>query len=230
MYEPYSLELNVIHDTRNIAAIIKGGICRYHQAQIRPSSVIMYSIRAAISIFLVAVTPVVTAQSSDTNDPTATIDSGHLRGVATKHADSGVTVNQFLGIPFAEPPVKDLRFKPPTEKAAWDDPLDVREQPNACMQWLGPQGPATDLRVTLYADPPPPGESEDCLFINVYVPDGGEDKKPVLFWIHGGSGIAGAASSPECDGTNIAANHDIIVVATNYRLSGKLTLNASNLY
>lgn len=189
----------------------------------------MYSIRTAIaSTLLVAVAPIVAGQRSGVSDPTATIGSGPLRGRATQHAESGVTVHQFLGIPFAEPPVKGLRFEPPQEIASWDELLDARRQPNACMQWFGPAGDATDMRVALFNDPPVPGESEDCLYLNVYVPEGGESDKPVLFWIHGGSGVNGAASLPFYDSTGFSANHDIIVVATNYRLSGESLLDVEN--
>jgi carboxylesterase type B len=66
-------------------------------------------------------------------------------------------------------------------------------------------------------------ESEDCLFLNVFTPNATatevDELKPVMFWIHGGSLEFGSASSPEYDGSRIAANQDVIVVTTNYRLN-----------
>ncbi|KAK5054509.1 hypothetical protein LTR84_001400 [Exophiala bonariae] len=157
-------------------------------------------------------------QSCNTSAPTATIDSGSIIGRTTKLPDSGAPVKQFLGIPFAQPPIKDSRFLPPEPAQPWDEAYNATSQPFACMQYLGPPGPAKDIGVALFNSPPPPGESEDCLYLNVYVPEGGAAEKAVLFWIHGGSNRAGAASEPLYDGTSFAANHDIIVVAMNYRL------------
>lgn len=157
----------------------------------------------------------------DTSAPTATIDNGPIRGTVTQLPDSNVQVNQFLGIPFARPPIDNLRFSPPEEPESWSDVLDVRQQPNACMQYYGPPGPTTNMSITLFNTPGPPGESEDCLYLNVYVPEGGQDDKPVLFWIYGGSGTTGAASEPIYDGTSFAANQDIVVVAANYRVNGQ---------
>lgn len=73
----------------------------------------------------------------------------------------------------------------------------------------------------IFNNPPLP-ESEDCLYLNVFAPGGsvpGADK-PVMFWIHGGSFQLGSASVPEYDGSVIAAQHDVIVVTTNYRTNG----------
>lgn len=180
----------------------------------------MHTKKAIISTLLGAFTPWVIAQNSR---PTATIDSGTLVGRTTSISDSDVTVNQFLGIPFAEPPVQNLRFQPPQNVTAWESPLEVQEQPNACRQWLGPEGSDRDRRIALFYDESLLGkEDEDCLYLNVYAPKGGESNKPVLFWIHGGSGINGAISMSMYDGTSFAANHDIVVVAANYRVNGKL--------
>jgi carboxylesterase type B len=77
----------------------------------------------------------------------------------------------------------------------------------------------------LFNNPPLPSQSEDCLYLNVYVPQGGEANKSVLFWIYGGSNIIGGAALPLYDGTSFAANQDIIVVVPNYRLNGKFHIH-----
>lgn len=186
----------------------------------------------SIAVVLCLASTILTATSQATQDcescntfaPTVTIDSGSVIGRTTQLADSGAQVKQFLGIPYAQPPVEDLRFLPPEPVHPWEEAYNATSQPFACMQYFGPPGPARDMGVALFNSPPPPGESEDCLYLNVYVPEGGADDKAVLFWIHGGSNRAGAASEPLYDGTSFAANHDIIVVAVNYRLGGKLGL------
>ncbi len=176
------------------------------------------------TLLLAATSQVATESGACCSDPIAHIDTGKLKGLASRHNDSGVTVNKYLGIPYAKPPVKDLRFSPPVTVDSWASVLDVQKQPNACIQYYGPQGRARDMTIQLYNWPPPPGESEDCLYLNVYAPEGGVNNKSVLFWIHGGSGIQGAASLPLYEGTSFAARQDVVVVAINYRLNGMFYL------
>jgi acetylcholinesterase len=161
----------------------------------------------------------VNAQQND-NAPTATIANGVLRGRTTQLPDTDTQVNQFFGIPFAQPPIDDLRFSPPREAQAWNGVLDATERQSACMQYFGQEGPGRDRNVLLFRVPTEAPMSEDCLHLDIYVPQGGEANKSVLFWIHGGSGLIGASSWPDYDGTYFAANQDVIVVAANYRLNG----------
>lgn len=95
----------------------------------------------------------------------------------------------------------------------------------ACMQYSSSTGEGRELSNTLFYNPPAPGESEDCLYLNVYAPSGGADDKPVMFWIYGGSNLGGAASLPLYDGTSFAANQDIVVVVINYRVNGEFHLS-----
>jgi carboxylesterase type B len=155
----------------------------------------------------------------DNLSPTVTITGGRLRGTTTRLPESDIVVNQYLGIPYAQPPIENLRFAPPESPESWSDTLDATQQPNGCMQYYGPPGPSTDMSMELFNTPGPPGESEDCLYLNVYTPQGGDNDKPVLFWLHGGSGTTGAASEPIYDGSIFAASHDIVVVTINYRLN-----------
>jgi carboxylesterase 2 len=163
---------------------------------------------------------VLTSLAQDDNSaPTVTIGNGPVRGIITQVSGSDVVVKQYLGIPYARPPVDNVRFAPPESPESWSDILDATQQPNACMQYYGPPGSSTNMTITLFNTPGPPSESEDCVYLNVYTPEGGENDKAVLFWIHGGSGTTGAASEPIYDGSSFAANHDIVVVAINYRLN-----------
>lgn len=121
-------------------------------------------------------------------------------------------VYQFLNIPFAKPPVGDLRFKEPIEYGKWNGTLDATNYGPACFQ---------DITFTIWY-----GTSEDCLQLNIYVPftTFPTTPKSVMVWIHGGGYIFGTASF--YDGSMIAAVGDVIVVTMNYRLGifGFLTL------
>lgn len=163
--------------------------------------------------------------------PTAIIASGTIVGTTTHPSSPTVTVNKYLGIPFAQSP--PIRFSPPENPLPWSSPLNATEFKPACIQQF--MSISTLLRLLpnltdicsddefrkIFNDPPLP-ESEDCLYLNVFAPKGsvlGADK-PVMFWIHGGSFQLGSASVPEYDGSVIAALHDIVVVTINYRTNG----------
>jgi para-nitrobenzyl esterase len=126
------------------------------------------------------------------------IDSGLIRG--TVH--NGVAA--CLGIPFAAPPVGDLRWKPPQAAKAWEG---VRE----CTKY-GPSCPQP--RALIGGDVGP--QSEDCLFLNVWTVPGAR-KRPVMVWIHGGGCTTGSGSQPYYDGANLA-RAGVVVVTINYRL------------
>ena len=118
-------------------------------------------------------------------------------------------VRTFLGIPYAAPPVGDLRWKAPQPAAKWSGVRKTTEFGARCMQ-----GPIySDM---IFRDP---GPSEDCLYLNVWTPAKSAKKKlPVMVWIYGGGYIAGASSEPRQDGTNLAKNQNVVVVSMNYRL------------
>lgn len=191
----------------------------------------MFALRTWLLTVLFAVLPAAfsqltyTVQSVNNTQPIAAIDSGRIRGRAVSLDQSNSTVNQFLGIPFARPPVDDLRFAAPESIESWTDTYDATSQPKACMQYTGSRDDAGEdsWLTTVLNEYNMQEDDEDCLYLNVYAPSGGEPNKPVLFWIYGGSGFAGAVSDPTYDGTGFAANHDIVVVAANYRVNGEFS-------
>jgi para-nitrobenzyl esterase len=117
-------------------------------------------------------------------------------------------VAQFRGIPYAAPPVGNLRWRPPEPPASWSGVRDATQFGNICLQvtTLGPfAGPAND--------------NEDCLYLNVYSPDlhpASHDLLPVFVWIHGGGNVDGGSN--DYDGSKLATQGHVVVVTINYRL------------
>ena len=165
-------------------------------------------------------------------EPTVTIDSGAVIGTTTILPSSTVVVNKFLGIPFAISPPK--RFSPPVPVPKWPAPRKAQAFTNACMQqshcmslplstahgfWPNELHVAEYLKL-FYQGTGFSGESEDCLYLNVYTPAGSTGGKPVIFWIYGGNLQLGTAMQDLYDGSSFAANHDLVVVSANYRTNG----------
>lgn len=125
--------------------------------------------------------------------------------------------HSWIGIPFAKPPVGDLRWKAPQQFDSFDSELfKATEHGSACTQFAGGLG-------GLEGDIGSIGGSEDCLYLSVYAPKltnehiANNDKKlPVMVWVHGGGNKVGAGSM--YDGSRLAAEQNVIVVSINYRL------------
>ena len=152
------------------------------------------------------------------NSPTAIIDSGALKGTTTSVPFSDKVVNKFLGIPFGAPP---KRFSPPEPAAAWYDVYNATDFKPSCIQKFNyPEGTRERLIKEANTPPPPAGESEDCLNLNVFAPaDAAPGSKAVFFWIYGGSYAFGSGSLPMYEGSRLAAREDIVVVTINYRIN-----------
>ena len=129
--------------------------------------------------------------------------NGVLEGVVS--ADN--KVRTFKGIPFAAPPVGDLRWKPPQPAPSWKGVRKATEYGARCMQ-----GHIYNDMVFHDAGP-----SEDCLYLNVWAPEGVKGPLPVMVWIYGGGFSAGATSEPRQDGGNLSKK-GVVVVSMNYRL------------
>lgn len=122
-------------------------------------------------------------------------------GPVSGRTENGISI--FLGIPYAAPPVGNLRWKPPQKPARWKEVRISTSFGHACPQPTRQEG----------------GDySEDCLYLNVWTPQvKAEEKLPVMVWIHGGGFNFGSAAMPEYDGKNLAGK-GVVVVSLNYRL------------
>jgi len=141
-------------------------------------------------------------------DPVVVTENGPLKGITT------ATTHEYLGIPYAVPPIGTLRWTPPQPSGRWHGVLDATKFGNFCTQPNGTGGTFG---------------SEDCLSLNVYTPrqkknhehDGPWQEHhrrplPVMVWIHGGSLVSGGGGF--YDPTRIVEQGDVIVVTINYRL------------
>lgn len=129
------------------------------------------------------------------HDPVVPTTGGLVRGVTTENGD------QFLGIPYAAPPVGALRWQPPRPAARWAGVRDAGAFGASCAQSASP--------LTL------PSDAEDCLFLNVYAPQEKVPGRPVMVWFHGGGLVGGSGSFYDPAGLVRAG---VVVVTINYRL------------
>jgi para-nitrobenzyl esterase len=126
----------------------------------------------------------------------------------------------FKGIPYAEPPVGDLRWLPPQGHKPWKGIREARE--------FGASAPQPGSRLSMIPEFDVPGpQNEDCLFLNVWTPGLDIARRPVMVWIHGGAFSMGSGSQPTFRGGRLARVGNIVLVTLNYRLGvlGFLNLN-----
>ncbi|MGD0239159.1 MAG: carboxylesterase family protein [Streptosporangiaceae bacterium] len=139
----------------------------------------------------------------DVTEPVVRTAAGQVRG----RTENGVAV--FRGIPFAQPPVGDLRFAAPQPARAWDG---VRE---AAM--FGPPPPQSGFLLTPMAPAAPDADPGDWLTVNVFSPDLGAAGLPVMVWIYGGAYRFGASSMTGYDGGPLASR-GVVLVTFNHRI------------
>lgn len=121
----------------------------------------------------------------------------------------GGDVSAFLGIPYAEPPVGERRWRRATAINPWPDIRPAKRPGSFCPQY-DIDGGGVSLQVPM---------SEDCLYLNIWTPAPDTAARPVLFYIHGGGFEAGSGAYPFYSGQWLARSHDVVVVTINYRLS-----------
>lgn len=157
------------------------------------------------------------------DNPILTIESGQIQGVVLDSDD----VIVYRGIPFAAPPVGDLRWKRPQPVKAWDTLMIADTFRDAAMQQAFDPKDAS-YGTEYYYGNDNPNFSEDCLYLNVWTPAsaaGHPTKKlPVALWIHGGGYAVGWGFEREFDGV-AWAQRDVIMVTFHYRLGGLGFLN-----
>ncbi|MFC1490280.1 carboxylesterase/lipase family protein [Candidatus Latescibacterota bacterium] len=148
-------------------------------------------------IFLVVMlTMFISGQAFAQQPSPVSTDCGMVQGIS----ENGLTV--YKGIPFAAPPIGDLRWRAPQPAAKWDGVLQANK--------FAP-GP-------IQGGNPPSGKSEDCLYLNVWTPaKSADDKIPVLVWIYGGGFGAGATSETNYSGEHLA-NKGVVLVSIAYRV------------
>lgn len=140
-----------------------------------------------------------------------TLPAGEVVGFAEQYGG-----HAWLGIPYAHPPVGDLRWRAPRAPGPWTGTREALRPGSPCMQYTS-KFAGVEGRAGATAG------SEDCLYLNVYAPrfspqavPRGEDRLPVMVWVHGGGNTIGRADF--YNGGNLAASQRVIVVTTNYRL------------
>src|SRR5438105_12018266 len=135
------------------------------------------------------------------------VEQGLLSGTPGMNPE----VHVYRGIPYAAPPVGDLRWKAPQPAAAWQGTRQATEFSNACWQTQYPASAA------IYQAKLPP-LSENCLYLNIWTSaKSAKDRLPVMVWIHGGGFTRGFAGTSSYNGEVLARN-GAVIVTVNYRL------------
>ena len=169
---------------RGVVAPVKRGLCRLLVVPI--AALLWVSVPAAVAL----------------GDDVVQIDTGSVRGTVAGAVES------WKGIPFAAPPVGELRWRAPQPAAPWAGVRDAGAYGSDCMQQPAP------------SDAAPPGTtpSEDCLYLNVWRPTQRSPRqRPVIVWIYGGGFVNGGSSPPTYTGAELA-RQGVVVASFNYRL------------
>lgn len=146
------------------------------------------------------------ASASSADEDSGLVVKTSLGPVRGEALDDGVRV--FRGIPYAAPPVGELRWRPPQPATAWADSRDATEFGSGC-----PQLPL----LAMMLGEKMPQTSEDCLFLNVWTTAEGGDDRPVMVWIHGGGLTLGWSHQAAYEGSALA-KRGVVLVSINYRL------------
>ncbi|XP_051538588.1 neuroligin-3-like isoform X1 [Myxocyprinus asiaticus] len=181
-----------------------------------------------------------------TYQPTVNTALGRLRGIRVAVATEGLgPVDQYLGVPYAAPPIGEKRFMPPDAPSAWSGVRNATRFPPVCPQTV--RNAVPDIMMPVWATynldtvaTYLQEQSEDCLYLNIYVPtqsgtkrtgdmsadterteddglrDSRDDPRPVMLFIHGGSYMEGTGNI--MDGSVLASYGNVIVITLNYRV------------
>jgi para-nitrobenzyl esterase len=140
------------------------------------------------------------------NNAIVRIESGLLSG---QFSADGI-VRAFKGVPYAKPPIGELRWRAPAPSVPWDGVRNARQFGPRCLQ---PSRLPTSIQYF-----GPEAEGEDCLYLNVWTAARSSDeRRPVMVWIHGGAFYLGSAAQPIFDGERLARK-GVVIVTVNYRL------------
>jgi para-nitrobenzyl esterase len=163
----------------------------------------LYAVAAAVSFSCLL--PSITHALPVPLAPKVQLSDGEIEGMRLRNGQADLRV--FRGIPYAAPPIGDLRWREPQPVARWAGVRQAWNFAPRCMQTevFRPVFRSTEM-------------SEDCLYLNVWTPARSQDTKlPVLVYLHGGGFVSGDGSEARYDGANLAAR-GIVTVTVNYRL------------
>jgi para-nitrobenzyl esterase len=149
------------------------------------------------------------------SEPLVQIETGTLRGFRTGSAIA------FRGIPYARPPVGELRWQPPQAALPWQGVREALQPGSSCTQPAAGLSPFFGPMAQAYGasfEQPPIQSYEDCLYLDVWAPEWPvKGPLPVMVWLHGGSNVMGSGSQPMYDGDSIT-RRGVLLVTLNYRL------------
>ncbi len=150
------------------------------------------------------------------NGPKVRLSYGTIRGTTTDK------VHCFKGIPYAAPPVGDLRWRPPAPPIPWTGEREMFEFGASAMQ--GSLGAMGEM-IGIAAGP----TDENCLTLNVWTGNVTDEESPVMVWIHGGGNVVGSSAQPRFNGEYFVQRGGIVLVTVNYRLGAFGFLHSSEL-
>jgi para-nitrobenzyl esterase len=165
-------------------------------------------VRQYFAVFLCGAFAAMLSLSAAISRPVVT-DSGPVSGMPS---DDGA-VTSYKGIPYAAPPIGDLRWRAPKPPATWNKVRKSTEFSASCIQNI-----VAERKPWTYEFMAHNQISEDCLYLNIWAPvKSAVSKLPVYFWIHGGGFVEGSSAVPAYEGENLA-RRGVVVVSINYRL------------
>ncbi|XP_064409063.1 acetylcholinesterase-like isoform X1 [Latimeria chalumnae] len=174
------------------------------------------------SLYLLALLVILVSAQSD-HELMVFTKTGKIRGQRSLVLSGYVST--YLGIPFAEPPVGKLRFRKPEPKKAWTGVWDASAYPKTCYQYIDTQFPGFQGAEMWN---PNQEMSEDCLYLNVWVPSPRPKNATVMVWIYGGGFYSGSSSLDVYDGRYLAYTEKVLVVSMNYRIGALGFLSIHN--
>jgi para-nitrobenzyl esterase len=155
------------------------------------------------------------ASATAASEPVVQTGAGTLRG-----ANVGTAI-AFRGIPYARPPVGELRWQPPQAPLPWQGVREALQPGSACTQRISGLTPFFAPMADAYGskfEQPPIKSSEDCLYLDVWVPEWPVKRAlPVMVWLHGGSNTVGSGTESTYDGVSLT-RHGVLLITLNYRL------------
>ena len=144
-------------------------------------------------------------------------DKGKVLGIETSTSE-GKKVSAWYGIPYAQPPTGNLRYRHPRSSEPWEGLKNTHNQPNSCVQMSDTMWPGFPGAEAWNTNTP---QSEDCLYLNVVIPRPHPKNAAVIIWIFGGGYWSGTTTLDLYDTRTMAAEENIIMVGIQYRVASQ---------